>query len=171
MALAALISFEKMSRAPSVATAALTKSSRATNHIGRTDGRPFPLPSTVGLPLLSRCHSQTCDNLRKPTTKCDFDHRDLISLLWCTNRLPEWGTTADRSTTPWARDERFWRMSAGELRSDEMPAERCVNSEELAQANDLTTAPICTLVRAPLILGASVATYACVSSGSGRPVA
>ena len=39
-----------------MAIAAVTKSSRATNHIGRTDGRPFPLPSTVGLPLLSRYH-------------------------------------------------------------------------------------------------------------------
>src|SRR5712691_11447970 len=144
MALAALISFEKMLTAPAVNIAAVTKSSRTTNHIGRTDGRPFPLPSTVGLPLLSRCHSQTCDNLRKPATKCDFDHRDLISLLRCTNRLPKWGTRADRSTTPWARDERFWRMSVGERRSDEMPAEREANSEELAQANDFATAPRCT---------------------------
>jgi hypothetical protein len=49
-------------------------------------------------------------------------------------------------------------MAAGELRSDEMPAERDANSEELAQANDLATAPICTLVRARLIIGASAAT-------------
>src|SRR3984893_15761437 len=163
MALAALISFEKMWRAPAVAIAVVTKSSCATNHIGRTDGRPFPLPSTVGLPLLSRCHSRTCDNLRKPATGCDFDHLDLIALLRCTNRLPEWGTRADRSTTPWTRDERFWRMSAGELRSEEMPAERGANSEEPAQANDLATASIRTLVRARLIIGKSVATYACVS--------
>jgi hypothetical protein len=39
-----------------------------------------------------------------------------------------------------------------------MPAERGANSEELAQANDLRTAPTCTLVRARLIVGASVAT-------------
>jgi hypothetical protein len=45
------------------------------------------------------------------------------------------------------------------------------NSEELAQANDFATAPSCTLVRARVIIGASVATYACVSSGSDRPVA
>jgi hypothetical protein len=151
--------------------AGMTKSSRTTNHIGRTDGRPIPLPSTVGLSLLSRCPPRICDNFRKPATKCDFDHRDLISLVRCTNRLREWGTRADRPTTPWARDERFWRMSVGELPSDEMPTVRVANSEELAQANDLVTSPICTLVRAPLILGASVATYACVSSGSGRPVA
>src|ERR1700676_2621857 len=100
MALAALISFEELWRAPAVAIAGVTKSSRATNHIGRTDGRPFPLPSTVGLPPLSRCHSRTCDNIRKPATKCDFDHRHLISLLRCTNRLPEGGTRTDRSTTP-----------------------------------------------------------------------
>ena len=87
------------------------------------------------------------------------------------NRLPEWGTSADRSTTPWARDERFWDTAAGALRSDEMPVERVANSEELAQATDLATARICTLVRARLIIGASDATYACVSSGSGRPVA
>src|SRR6267154_5703351 len=110
-----------MRGAPAVAIDKVTKSYRATNHIGRTDGRPFPLPSTVGLPLLSRCHSQTCDNFRKPATECDFDHRDLISPVRCTNRLPEWGTRADRSTTPLARDERFWRTVAGELRSDEMP--------------------------------------------------
>jgi hypothetical protein len=52
-----------------------------------------------------------------------------------------------------------------------MPAVRAVNNEELARANDLVTSPICTLVRARLIIGASVATYACVSSDSGRPVA
>src|SRR6266568_2016064 len=148
MALAALISFGKMWTEPAVGIAGVTKSSRTTNHIGRTDGRPFPLPSTVGLPLLSRWHSQTCDNFRKPATECDFDHCDLISPVGCTNSLPEWGTRADRSTTPWARDERFWRMSAGDLRSDEMPAEREANSEELAQANDFATAPSCTLVRA-----------------------
>ena len=72
---------------------------------------------------------------------------------------------------PWARDERFWRFSAEELPSDEMPAVRAANTEGLAQANDLVPAPTCTLVRARLIFGASVATYACVSSGSGRPVA
>ena len=107
MALAALISFGKMWRAPAVNVAGVTKSSRATNHMGRTDGRPFPLPSTVGLPLLSRCHSRTCDNFRKRATECDFDHRDLISPIRCTNRLREWGTSPDRSTVPWARDVRF----------------------------------------------------------------
>jgi hypothetical protein len=35
---------------------------------------------------------------------------------------------------PWARDERFWRMSAGELPSDEMPAVCVANSDELARA-------------------------------------
>src|ERR1700716_2519097 len=100
MALAALISFEKMWRAPAVNIAAVTKSSRTTNHIGRTDGRPFPLPSTVDLPLLSHYHSQTCDHFRKPATECDFDHRDLISPERWTNTLPAWGTSADRSTTP-----------------------------------------------------------------------
>src|SRR6266568_784386 len=129
MALAALISFGKMWTEPAVGIAGVTKSSRTTNHIGRTDGRPFPLPSTVGLHLRSRCHSQTCDNLRKPATKCDFDHRDVIPLARCTNRLPEWGTRAEMSTTPWARDERFWRMSAGDLSSGEMPAVRVANSE------------------------------------------
>jgi hypothetical protein len=39
-----------------------------------------------------------------------------------------------------------------------MPAVRVANSEALAQANDLATAPICTLARARLIIGASVAT-------------
>jgi len=43
--------------------------------------------------------------------------------------------------------------------------------EELVQSNDLATAPICMLVRTRLIIGANVATYACVSSGSGRPAA
>jgi len=62
-------------------------------------------------------------------------------------------------------------MTARELPSAEMPALRVANSEELARANDLVTSPICTLVRARLIIGASVATYACVSSGNGRPVA
>jgi hypothetical protein len=80
--------------------------------ISATDGGAFISPSKVGPPLLSRCHPRTCDNLRNPATKCDFDHRDLVSPVRCTNRLPDCGTSADRSTMPWARDVRFWRMSA-----------------------------------------------------------
>ena len=45
------------------------------------------------------------------------------------------------------------------------------NSGELAEANVLATAAICALAGVFLIIGASVATYACVSAGSGRPVA
>jgi hypothetical protein len=62
-------------------------------------------------------------------------------------------------------------MSARELPSGEVPALCVVNNEELAQGNDLVTSPIYALVCARLIIGASVATYACVSSGGGRPVA
>src|SRR5713226_9833577 len=53
-----------MWRAPAVKVAGVTKSSRATNHIGRTDGRPFPLPSTVGHPLLSRCNPRVFVSVR-----------------------------------------------------------------------------------------------------------
>ena len=59
--------------------AAVTKSSRATNHIGRTDGRPFPLPSVADISLPHLPHIRTCDIPRKTTMKCDLDHRDLIS--------------------------------------------------------------------------------------------
>jgi len=56
MALAALISFEKMRTAPAVNIAAMTKSSRTTNHIGRTDGRPFPLPSLARIVTVRILH-------------------------------------------------------------------------------------------------------------------
>jgi hypothetical protein len=39
-----------------------------------------------------------------PAPLCD---PTLISLVRRTNRLPEWGTSAERSTMPWARDVGF----------------------------------------------------------------
>jgi hypothetical protein len=57
-------------------------------------------------------------------------------------------------------------MSAEELPTDEMPGERGANSEELSQAKDFAIALGCTLVCARLIIGASVATYACVLSAA-----
>jgi hypothetical protein len=50
--------------------------------------------------------------------KRDLDHCDLIPLVRRTNRLPDCGTRADKSTTAWVRGERFWRMSADDFAPD-----------------------------------------------------
>ena len=89
LALGRLISFGFRKKRHQADSRDAPLTSTPTTTISATGGRAFLLPSTVDLPLLSRWHSQTCDNFRKPATECDFDHRDLISLLWCTNRLPE----------------------------------------------------------------------------------
>ena len=49
---------------------------------------PTPLP-----------HIRACDVPRQTAMKCDLDHCDRISLARRTNRLPDCGTRADRSTT------------------------------------------------------------------------
>ena len=87
--------------------AAVTKSSRATNHIGRTDGRPFPLPSVADISLPRLPHIRTCDIPRQTTTRRDLDHCDLSPRASRTNRLFDCGARADKSTTAWVRDERF----------------------------------------------------------------
>jgi hypothetical protein len=137
--------------------AGVTKSSRATNHIGRTDGRPFPLPSVAEISLPQLPHIKTCDTPRRSAMKRDLDHCDLIPLVRRTNRLPDCGTRADKSTTAWMRRERFWRMSTDDFASGVARAMRVANSDELT-ANDLPTAATRTLVRALSIIGASVAT-------------
>jgi hypothetical protein len=48
MACEALIAHEKSRKATARTIARMTKIARPTNHIGRIDGRPFPLPSPVG---------------------------------------------------------------------------------------------------------------------------
>src|SRR6516164_988320 len=59
--------------------------------------------------LISPCsllpHIKTCDRPQRGATKRDLDHGDLICLLRRTNRLPDCGTRADRSTTTWTPGE------------------------------------------------------------------
>jgi hypothetical protein len=60
-------------------SAAVTKSPRTTNHIGRTDGRPFPLQSEAGIFLPPRPHIETDDVPRQIAIKRALDHCELLS--------------------------------------------------------------------------------------------
>src|SRR6516225_11348236 len=52
-------------------------------------------------PCILPLHIKTRDRPRQGAMKRDLDHGDLICLLRRTNRLPDCGTRADRSTTAW----------------------------------------------------------------------
>jgi hypothetical protein len=163
MALAALISFEKMWRAPAVNVAGVTQSSRATNHIGRTDGRPFPLPSVARVALLLLSHIRMCDVARQTAMKCDLVHCDRISLARCTNRVPDCGTRADRSTTVRTLGEcSGCKPCVGGRPSAGLLLARAENNGESAQLNDLVMPTVFPCAPLPSIIRASVATYACV---------
>src|SRR6266567_2341764 len=107
MALAALISFEKLSKAPAWCIAGMTKFSRATNHIGRTDGRPFPLPSAVDFPVPPPDHFPTCQNFRRPARKRDFNHRNRSSFDRRTNKPSACGVITDGVASVCTSDDDF----------------------------------------------------------------
>jgi hypothetical protein len=48
----------------------------AINHMRRTEGGAFPLPSAVGLPLLPTTHRQACEEFRQNTSKLICGGRD-----------------------------------------------------------------------------------------------
>ena len=109
-----------------------------TNHMRPTDVGAFISQSAADISLPPLPRIKTCDAPRQAATKRDFAHGDLISRERRTNRLPECGTSADRSTRPW-REERLSPMATADRPSCGAPALRVTNSEEFAQANDLPT--------------------------------
>src|SRR6266568_4719428 len=96
----------------------------------------------------------------------DLDRHDRTSSAERANMLSGCGTSADRSTT--ARSLSGWSgcTPCGSRSTVEWLAVRTANSGEPAQVSDFTTATYFPPVCWPLIIGASVATYTCVSSGS-----
>lgn len=90
--------------------------------------------------------------------KRDLDHYDLIPLARRTNRLPDCGTMADKSTAVRVRDERLLCMSVDDRTSRATLSARVANSDELAQANDFRTAATFLVVRVFSMSGASFVT-------------
>ena len=70
----------------------------AINHMRRTEGGAFPLPSVADISLLLLPHIRGCDILRQAAMKHDLDHCDLIPRARPTNRLLDCGIRADRSS-------------------------------------------------------------------------
>src|SRR6266700_2610009 len=101
--------------------------------------------------------------------KRDLNHGDRTSPAERANRLSDCGTSADRSTTTRPLGERFRCTPCGVRPTAEMLAARTGNNSDPAQVNDFATATILPSVRLPSIIGASVATYARVSSAADDP--
>ena len=146
MALRALISLVVSSDAPVRCFYATPRKRSPTNHMRPTDVGAFISQSAADIPLPPLPCIKTCDAPRQAATKRDFAHGDLIPRVRRTNRLPDCGTSADRSTMACVREERLAPMSTADRPSCGMPALRVANSEEFAQANDLATASGPTLV-------------------------
>ena len=70
----------------------------AINHMRRTEGGAFPLPSEADISLLLLPHIRGCDILRQAAMKHHLDHCDLIPRARPTNRLLDCGIRADRSS-------------------------------------------------------------------------
>ena len=111
-----------------------------------TDVGAFISQSAADIPLPPLPRIKTCDAPRQAATKRDFAHGDPIPRVKRTNRLPDCGTRADRSTMACVREEPLAPMPTADRPSCGMPALRVANSEEFAQTNDLGTASGPTLV-------------------------
>ena len=85
----------------------MCKTLNPTNHMPATDVGAFILQSVAAISLPQLPHIKTCDTPRRSAMTRDLDHCDLIPLARRTNRLPDCGTRADKSTVLWVRDERF----------------------------------------------------------------
>src|SRR5665213_614474 len=157
-------------QAPAGAVGAVATMSRPTNHMRATEVGAFPLPSVARIPPLPLPHVRTRDNPRQSAIKRDRNHCDLISLARRTNRLPNCGTRADKSTMARTLGGRSGRIPGDERSYEELLAVRTTKSRERAGESDFATATIFRTTRSTPIIGASVATYVCVSSGSARPV-
>ena len=131
----------------------------------------FISPSVARISPLPLPHVRTRDNPRQSAMMRDRNHCDRTSLVRRTNRLPDCGTRADRATTARTLDRRSDRAPCAIRSTVELLPVRRVNNGERAKVVDFATAmsfpPDCSLS----IVGASLATYPWVSSGSGRPVA
>src|SRR5260370_39859750 len=139
-----------------------------TNHMRTTAVGAFISPSVARISPLRLPHVRTLDNPRQSAMKRDRNHCDRISLARCTNRLPDCGTRADRSTTARTLDGRSGRTPCDVRSTVELLPMRRANNGERAKVDDFATTmsfpPDCSLS----IVGASLATYPWVSSGSGR---
>ncbi len=129
-----------------------------TNHMRPTAVGAFISPSVARISPLPLPHVRTRDNPRQSAMKRDRNHCDRISLARCTNRLPDCGTRADRSTTERTLGGRSGRIPGDGRSSEELLAVRTTNSRERTKVSDFETATIFRPICSPPIVGASVAT-------------
>jgi hypothetical protein len=137
---------------------AVSQKLNPTNHMRATDVGAFILPSVARISPHPPHPIRTCDDQLKTAMKHDLDHCDRASLAWCTNRLPDCGTRADRSITGRTFDGWSGRTAGDGPSSEELLAERTTNSGERANVSAAATATIFPLACLPPIIGASIAT-------------
>src|SRR5258708_17973761 len=126
-----------------------------TNHMRPTAVGAFILPSVARISPHPPHPIRTCDDQRQTAMKHDLDHCDRASLAWCTNRLPDCGTRADRSITGRTFDGRSGHTLGDGRSSEELLAERTTNSGERANASETATATTFPLTCLPPIIGAT----------------
>src|ERR1700722_19371102 len=146
----------------------MPKTLNPTNHTPKTKVGAFILPSVARISPFPPHPIRTCDDQRQNAMKHDLDHFDRALLARCTNMLLDCGTSADRSTTARSLDRRFGRAFGDGRSTVELLVMRTTNSGEPAKVDGFATAAIFPPVCLPSIVGESLATYAWVSSGSGR---
>ena len=129
-----------------------------TNHMRPTAVGAFILPSVAGISPHPPHSIRTRNDQRQIAMRHDLDHCDLASLTWCTNKLPDCGTRADRSTTGRTFDDRSGRTPGDGRSSEELFAERAMKSCERTDVGESAAAAIFLLTCLPPIIGASIAT-------------
>src|ERR1700761_4010739 len=133
----------------------MPKTLNPTNHMPQTKVGAFILPSVAGIAPLPLHPIRTRSDQRQNAMEHSLDHCDRASLAWCTNKLPDCGTRADRSRTGRPLDGRSGRTPGDRRLSEELRAERTANSGERANMSDSATATLLPLTRLPPIIGAS----------------
>src|ERR1700694_4611424 len=114
----------------------MPKMTNPTNHMRTTDVGAFPLPSVARISLLPLRHIRTCDDPRQTAMRYDLDHCDRTSLTRCTNRLPDCGTSADRSTTVRTFDRRSGRTPGDVRGTVELSAVGATNNGARAKVSN-----------------------------------
>ena len=158
MALDALNSLNFAMCTPAGSPAPMPKTLNPTNHMPQTKVGAFILPSVAGISLHPPHPIRTRNDRRQIAMKHDLDHCDRASLAWSTNKLPDCGMRADRSTTGRPFDGRSGRAPSDWRLSEELLAERTTNSGERADVSEPAAATIFPLTCLPPIIGASIAT-------------
>jgi hypothetical protein len=158
MALDVLNSLNFAKQAPAGMPAGMYKNPNPTNHMPRATGGAFILPSVADTSPRPPHLIRTRNDKRQIAKKYGLDHCDRAFPAWCTNKLPDCGTRADRSMRGRTLDGRLGPALDDGRSSENRLAERATNSGERANAGGSATAMTFPVACLPPIMGASIAT-------------